>query len=78
MRSHLRTILAVLALAGLIVAVVLVFENQSRVWVITGLTVLPLAWSALTALYLWWLKGRRVDAAVPTTPAQATAASRGA
>jgi hypothetical protein len=75
MRSHLKTILAVFALAVLIIAVVLVFENQRRVWVITGLAVLPLAWSALTAVYLWWLKGRRVDAAVPTTPAQAAAAA---
>jgi hypothetical protein len=75
MRSKLRTILAVSALAVLILAVTLVFENQSRVWVITGLTVLPLAWSALTAVYLWWLKGRQADASTPTTPAEAAAAA---
>jgi hypothetical protein len=75
MKQLVRTVLALLALAVLAIVVVLVFRYQNRASVITALTVGPLAWTALAAIGLWWLKGRHGDVERATTPEQAAAAA---
>ena len=73
MRSPARTLAAVCALAAVIIGVVLVFRHQADAWIITGLAVLPVAWSVAAGIFLWWRKDQR--GAPATTVAQAVAAA---
>jgi hypothetical protein len=75
MRSRAKTLAAICALAVVISVVVLVFKYQTKAWIITGVAVLPVAWSVAAAIFLWWRRGQQGNPSAATTLAQSTAAA---